>query len=147
MSAPSPVFLPTPDMLPRRSVTTRCGMNEHEVPRFMPVAPVVLRSALKLGSVLGYGRHPGVTAIVVDRLRRRGECGIGKRAHSNGNCIGLTLRLPKYCRAATGAKMKVHRKPTIGAPSISSKVPIRFNVLTRKKCGYAIRAACSPLAI
>jgi hypothetical protein len=43
--------------------------------------------------------------------------------------------------------MKVHREPTVGVPSKSLKDPVRFNVLTRKECGYTIRTACPLLAI
>src|ERR1700724_655174 len=75
------------------------------------------------------------------------ERGIGKRTHCNGNCIGSALRLPKYRGAAIGAKVKVHREAAVGGPSISAKGPIRCNVITGKECGYAVRAACSLLAI
>jgi hypothetical protein len=43
--------------------------------------------------------------------------------------------------------MKVHREPTVGVPSKSLKDPVRFNVLTRKECGYTICTACPLLAI
>src|SRR5215467_7839162 len=59
----------------------------------------------------------------------------------------IPLRLPKYRRAATGAKVEVHCKSAVGIPSISSKEPVRFNIFTRKKRGYAVRAACSLLAV
>ena len=88
-----------------------------------------------------------MTSLVVDRLRGRRECGIGERPHRNGNRIGPPLGLPKNCRAAIRAKVKVNRKPGIGASSISPKVSIRLNVLASEKCGYAVRATCSPLAI
>jgi hypothetical protein len=88
-----------------------------------------------------------VTALVVDGLRRRRECGIGERTHGNGNRIRLPLWFPKYCRTAIGAKVKIYCEPTVGVPSRGSKDAIRFNVHTGKKSGYAVGTACTLLAI
>jgi hypothetical protein len=87
----------------------------------------------------------GALIVLISRSRR--ECRIGERPHRNGNRIGPPLRLPKNCRATIRAKVKVNREPGIGASSISSKVSIRLNVLAREKCGYAVCATCSPLAL
>ena len=65
--------------------------------------------------------HPDVAALVVDRLRRRGKCGIGERTHSNGNRLGSPLRFPKYRRAAIRAEVKVHGETAVGIPSIGSE--------------------------
>src|SRR5262249_53214748 len=91
--------------------------------------------------------HPGVTALVVDGLRRRRESGVGERTHGNANRIRSPLRFPKYGRAAIGAKVKVHREPTVGIPSIGPKDSARCNVLAGKKCRNAVWAAGPLLAI
>ena len=88
-----------------------------------------------------------MTALVVDGLRRRRECGIGERTHGNGNRIRLPLWFPKYCRTAIRAKVKIYCEPTVGVPSKGSKDAIRFNLHTGKKSGYAVGTACALLAI
>jgi hypothetical protein len=71
----------------------------------------------------------------------------GKRPHCNGDRVGQPLRHPKHGGAAIGAKVKADRKPGIGAPFVGSKISFRLDVLASEKCGYAIGAAGSPLAI
>jgi hypothetical protein len=71
-----------------------------------------------------------MAALVKGRLRGSEERRIGKRTHGDSDHIGAPLGLPEHCRAAIGAKVKVHRKAAVGGSSMSSKNPIRRNVRT-----------------
>src|SRR5262245_10506209 len=91
--------------------------------------------------------HPGVSSVVVNRLRRRRKLWVAEAADSHRNGVRFALRLPKHGRCANWTELKVHCEAAVALAPVAPKVAFRLNGVAREEGGNAKRAACAPLAL
>ena len=91
--------------------------------------------------------NPGMSALGVDRLRRRWKARVRECADSDSDHVSLAPRLPVNGRATYGAKMKHDRRPAVGRPFIFRAVAFNCYRGSGEECGKSVAASSPPLAV